>query len=153
MIPITNDALMECLNENSYNPQYQKETDQIAVILTSIQKEFPFFLKIFEVSGLLQLLVFMPAQVKEGTESDLARLMHLINKELDIPGFGMDENTETCFYRVMLPTVDRKIDKHLLESYLKSIQTICDQIAPSVLAVAAGLATFDEILQKTQNAS
>ncbi len=151
MIPITNDALLQYLKGNQFDAQLQNDTNQLAVILNIIQKEFPLFLKIFEESGLLQLLVFMPAQIKDGTQNDLARLMHLINKELDIPGFGMDENTDTCFYRIMLPTVDMQIDTRLLESYLKSIQIICEQIAPSILAVATGIATFQEILQKAQN--
>jgi len=63
----------------------------------------------------------------------------------------MDEDSDTCFYRVMLPTIDNKIDERILESYLKSLVLICEQIAPTVMAVANEIATFDDILRKTKH--
>lgn len=153
MIKITNENLVEFLKQNKFDASIQQETGQVVVILKISGQDFPLFLRPFNDSGLLQLLVFIPTQVKHGTQNDLARFMHLVNKELDIPGFGMDEDSDTCFYRVMLPTVDNKIDERILESYLKSLLLICEQIAPTVLAVANGVATYEEILRKTKHGS
>ena len=150
MIKVDLKTLLKFLTDLNFDAKLQEDTKQIYVILKVSGREFPLFLRIFESSDLLQLLAFMPCQIKHGTHADLARLLHLINKELDIPGFGMDESAEVAFYRCMLPTPGKQIDKRLLETYVKSIELICESIAPPVIAVASGLATFSEILQKAR---
>jgi hypothetical protein len=148
MIKVDLDSLLKFLAEKKYDAKLQNETKQIYVILSLEGREFPLFIRIFDSSDLLQLLVFMPCQIKHGVHADLARLLHLINKELDLPGFGMDENAAVTFYRCMLPIPNKKIDENLLETHLKSITLICESISPPVIAVASGLATFEEILKK-----
>ncbi len=140
--------LQKYLSSKKYDASIQEETDQVLVLLKISGHDFPLFLRIFDDSDLLQLLVFMPTNIKPGTHSDLARLLHLLNKELDIPGFGMDEAQEVVFYRYMLPIPGKKIEEELLESYIKSIELICESISSSVIAVAAGVATYSEILRK-----
>lgn len=152
MLSITKETLIDFLKKNGFKSEIQKETGQVVSILKIANHEFPLFLRPFQGSELLQLLVFIPIPIKSRAKSDLARLLHQINKELDIPGFGMDEDSDTCFYRVMLPTIDNKIDERVLESYLKSLTLICEQIAPTVIAVASEVATFEEILRKAKNA-
>ena len=150
MIKVTLDSLQEYLRKKKHDVQLQKETQQLYIILKIEGKEFPLFLRIFEQSELLQLLVFMPTPIKPGTHADVARLLHLLNKELDIPGFGMDENTHLAFYRCMLPIPGKKIDETLFDAYFKSIELICESITAPVFAVASGLATYQEILQKAK---
>ena len=135
----------------NFDAEVQKDTGQIVSIFKIANQEFPLFLRRFDGSDLLQLLVFIPSQIKNGAKNGLARLLHMVNKELDIPGFGMDEDSDTCFYRIMLPTMDNHIDERILESYLKSLKLICEQIAPTVMAVANEVATFEDILRKTKN--
>jgi hypothetical protein len=147
------DDLLKFLKKKNYDAKLQSETRQIYTILQFEGKEFPLFLRIFDQSDLLQLLVFMPTQIKPGTHADLARLLHLINKELDIPGFGMDENSGVAFYRCMLPTPGRKIDPELLGAYLKSIELICESVSPSVIAVAGGFASYGDILRAAKESS
>jgi len=151
MLTVTNETLVGFLKQQQFDAEIQKETGQVVSTVKIEKQEFPFFVRRFEGSELLQLLVFIPTTIKHGAKNDLARLMHLVNKELDIPGFGMDEDSDTCFYRVMLPTIDNKIDERILESYLKSLTLICEQIAPTVMAVANEIATFDDILRKTKH--
>lgn len=150
MIKVDLNTLQKFLTDKNYDAKLQEETNQIYVILKVSGREFPLFLRIFESSDLLQLLAFMPCQIKHGTHADLARLLHLINKELDIPGFGMDESAGVTFYRCMLPIPGKQIDERLLETYIKSIELICESISPPIIAVAGGLATFSEILQKAR---
>lgn len=147
---VTNDSLVKFLQSKDFDAKLQTETNQVFVLIKIENYEFPLFLRIFDQSDLLQLLVFMPAQIKSGTHDDLARLMHLINKQLDIPGFGMDEDNGVAFYRVMLPILDGQIDDRLLDSFLKSIRMICESISPSVIAVASGLTTYSEMLRKAK---
>lgn len=151
MISTTLQGLIEHLKKLGYQPKIQEDTKQILVILEIAGREFPLFFRPYEESELLQLLVFLPTQIKPGAHNDLARLMHLMNKELDIPGFGMDEDSHTIFYRSMLPVIDQAIDERVLESFLKCIHVICDEIAPTLIAVANRLATYQEVLDKAKH--
>lgn len=147
MIDTTPNAIIKALKEWKYEPKLQTETGQIYLILHYHGIDFPLFVRIFDQSDLLQLLVFMPSKIKPGTEEDLARLLHLVNKEMDIPGFGMDENAAVVFYRAMLPTPDKKIDPAVLQAYIKSIHVICESLSQPVLAVASGQTTYAEIIR------
>jgi hypothetical protein len=74
----------------------------------------------------------------------------MLNKELDVPGFGMDEIAGVVFYRLMLPTPNKKIDEELLLAFLKTIEQVCKMFATPIEAVGYGHTTLDEILQKTR---
>lgn len=152
MIKVNLNSLLNSLKKN-YQAELQEQTNQIYIILKIEDREFPLFIRIFDQSEHIQLLAFMPCQVKLGTENDLARLLHLINKELDIPGFGMDENAHVVFYRFMLPAPGKEVDEGLLDSYLKSIKLICESLSASVIAVATGLTTYEEILKQAIQSS
>lgn len=148
MINVTINDLLCHLKNNGYDASLQSETQQIVMVLNIENREYPLFVRLFEESGLIQLLAFMPAKIKPGTHADLARLLHMINRELDIPGFGMDENAEVSFYRCMLPTVDKKIDERTFDSFMKSIELICKSITPSVIAVSSGLISYGDVVRK-----
>lgn len=175
MINITPDNLLQFMKKNQYEADIQAETQQVYTIFKINQKEYPLFLRVFDQGHLLQLLVFVPshlepneqfaAQKKKGhapsssgpkTEeqktslADLARLLHLLNKELDIPGFGMDEMAGVVFYRIMLPTPKKKIDSDLLLAFLKTVEHVCQMFATPIEAVSSGQMTLDQILAKAQ---
>ena len=148
MIPLKLDKLHQYLNQKGYEALLQNETNQIYLIFKINNIEYPLFIRIYEGGELLQLLAFVPGHIQTGAQADLARLLHLLNKELDTPGFGMDENAGISFYRNMLSSIDKTIHPQLLESHLNSIQLILKTFGPIVLTVASGKATFDDILQK-----
>ncbi|HEY4832398.1 MAG TPA: YbjN domain-containing protein [Waddliaceae bacterium] len=150
MIQLNLNVLIKYLRDKHYDAQLQSETQQIYIILKIAGREFPLFIRIFEQSDLLQLLVFMPINIKQGAYADLARLLHQLNKELDIPGFGMDESAGVVFYRCMLPVLDKKIEESLLDSFLKSISVICESICPPIFTVASGSASYAEIIAKAK---
>ena len=150
MIQLNLNELLKYLRAKNYDAQLQKETQQIYIILKLAGKEFPLFIRIFEQSDLLQLLVFIPVNIKPIVYPDLARLLHQLNKELDIPGFGMDESAGVVFYRCMLPILDKKIDESLLNGFLKSIFVICETISPPVFIVASGSASYAEVIAKAK---
>ena len=72
------------------------------------------------------MLVFIPIQLKPDAIHDVSRLLHMLNKEMDLPGFGMDENAGVVFYRLMIPAMNKKIDGDLLLAYLKTANNICE---------------------------
>jgi hypothetical protein len=152
MIQMTMDALLAFLRKNHYDDaDIQQDTQQVYTILKVSEKEYPLFLRIFDEGHLLQLLAFIPCPISESTVSDMARLLHLLNKELDVPGFGMDEMMGAVFYRLMLPTPTKRIDGEMLLAFLKTIEHVCKMFATPIEAVGHGQVTLNDILAKMQD--
>jgi len=149
-IPLSIPTLFDYLKNKEVDVQIQSETNQIYFVFKVETFEFPLFLRVYEESNLLQLIVFLPTPLTSGKESDLALLLHMLNKELDIPGFGMDEAAQVVYYRWMLPAVNKKIHGPLLERFLESIQMVCQAFSPVIFAVAQGMATYQDVLKKAQ---
>lgn len=146
MIPNTINSLMKFLKQKGHEPQYQKETDQIYVIFKVGNHEFPLFFRVYDGGNILQLLVFFPLQVPKERLDTIARLLHYYNKELDLPGLGMDETVGLVFHRVMLPTATQKVDQDLLESLVNTAPKICEQFFVPILNAVNSRENFDEIL-------
>lgn len=166
---MTPDSILSFMRKNHYEADIQPDTQQVYTIFKIAKVEYPLFLRVFDDGHLLQLLVFIPTplepsekfsgdkkraiakeseeKLKEST-ADLARLLHLLNKELDVPGFGMDEMAGVVFYRLMLPTPKKKIDEDLLLAYLKTAEHVCQMFSTPIQAVSSGQMTLDQILAK-----
>lgn len=175
MINITVDSLLQFMRKQDYEADIQADTQQVYTIFKINQKEYPLFLRVFDEGHLLQLLAFIPCYLKPNEQyalgnkelespsneaqdeqqktvvADLARLLHLLNKELDVPGFGMDEMAGVVFYRLMLPTPKKKIDSDLLAAFLKTVEHVCQMFANPIDAVSSGQMTLDQIIAKAQN--
>lgn len=150
MIPATLNSILEFLQKNKYEADIQRETQQVFTILKIGERDYPLFFRLFDDSQHLQMLVFIPTQLNPDALHDMSRLLHLLNKEMDLPGFGMDENASVVFYRLMIPSLNKKIDGELLLGYLKTAQNICQLFAGPIEAIAQGHTTLDEILRKAQ---
>jgi len=150
MIPLDLTKIKSYLSTKGIESEIQKETDQLCILLKIAEREFPLFIRIYEGGELVQLLAFLPCNTKTETLGDTARLLHLLNKEIDTPGFGMDENSLVVFYRCMIPVKEKKIDDKLFDAYLNATQVVCQSFAPVVAAVAYGGITFDEVLKKSK---
>lgn len=167
MVNMAPETILSFLRKNHYEADIQNDTQQIFIIFKIEKKEFPLFIRIFDEEDLLQLLVFIPSLLqpnenfnavelahsaadiaKQSLLGDVARLLHLLNKELDVPGFGMDEMAGVVFYRLMLPTPKKKIDSDLLLSFLKTIEHVCKMFSAPIEAVSSGKITLDQILEK-----
>lgn len=168
------DSILTFMRKNHYEADIQVDTQQVYTIFKINQKEYPLFLRIFDEGHLLQVLVFIPSHLEpnedfalekeslslqsEKSKSpqqqailvDVARLLHLLNKELDIPGFGMDEMAGVIFYRLMLPTPKKKIESELLLAFLKTTEHVCQMFSTPIEAVSSGQMTFDKILEKAK---
>lgn len=174
MINITPDTLLQFMKKHHYEADIQADTEQVFTIFKINKKEYPLFLRVFDEGHLLQLLVFIPSHLEPSDESssekkiphehsehlpkreqkvvlaDLARLLHLLNKELDVPGFGMDELAGVVFYRLMLPTPKKKIDSEMLLAFIKTIEHVCQMFSTPIEAVSSGQMTLDQILAKAK---
>lgn len=152
MIHLTLESLQKALQNHQQDAKIQTETQQVYTVLNIDQREFPLFLRIFE-EGLVQMIAFLPSQIQDETKAGVARLLHLFNKELDIPGFGMDEIAGVIFFRCIIPATDGGIDEKLFNNFFNTVETACKTFSPTIEAIAAGAADFDEILKKAIEAN
>ncbi len=140
-------SLLEFLKKNHYVAEDQPEQEQILVKIKVDKYDFPMFLRPIPEAELLQILTFIPCQVNAETFSELGRLLHMLNKEMDMPGLGMDEVSQTIFYRCMAPCFGKLIDEKALSAYLNTSNNVVNSFAPVIAAVATGKATFDEVVK------
>lgn len=150
MISMTPESILTLLRKNNYEADIQEETKQVYTILKIANKEYPLFLRIFDEGHLLQILAFIPCPLEPEVTPDMARLLHLLNKELDVPGFGMDEMAGAVFYRLMLPTPKKKIESDMLIAFMKTVEHVCKMFATPIEAVAHAQVTLDDILKKAR---
>ena len=150
MIPLDLYKISAHLRSQEIESEIQKETNQICILLKVADREYPLFIRIYEGGELLQLLAFLPCNTKSETRADTARLLHLLNKEIDIPGFGMDEDSEVVFYRCMIPAKDKQLDKKIFDAFINATQVVCQSFAAVIAGVAYGAVTFDEVLKKSK---
>jgi hypothetical protein len=149
MIPLDLENILKHLKKNAIEAQLQKDTNQISIVFKIAERDFPVFIRIYDGQELVQLLAFLPCSTKQNTIADTARLLHLLNKELDVPGFGMDESASVVFYRCIIPAKNKQFDKDLFDAFLNAVQVVCRSFAPVIAAVAYGGVSFEEVLKKS----
>lgn len=150
MIPLTLDALQAFLSRQGISSERQVETDQLFFVLIQEKKECPVFIRVFPDGRLLQWMLFFPMKVEPKTRADTARLLHYFNKELDIPGFGMDEDAGVCFFRCVIPCAEKEISEEILLGYLNTCKTVCEQFFASIGVITTGTITFPQLLERAQ---
>lgn len=140
--------LLEQLKKLGYEATVQSETNQIVVIFKHDNRQFPLFIRTLHDGELLQLLTFIPCNIKPEQANDMARFLHIVNKELDVPGFCMDESSWTVFYRLLLPAPKKELADETFEAFLNTTQVVCKSFSPVIEAIAMGAMSLDEVLKK-----
>ena len=145
MVQLKTEALFELIKKKGIQAEMQKETGQIYFGFRALDQNFAIFMRVYEQSQLLQMIVFLPIQYTEKSIGEVARLLHWINQAIDLPGFGMEEGGKTVFYRLMLPAIGMEFDDKMLEPFLGAMRNVCETFYPSLQKVAAGEVTFDQM--------
>jgi hypothetical protein len=149
MPKISQHTLLQELKKLGYDAQVQEETQQIYFLFKDdMKREFPLFIRILHEGELVQILTFIPCNVKEEQKNDVARFLHMVNKELDVPGFCMDEASLTVFYRLILPAHKKEMADDIFEAFVKTSQVVCKTFTQAIEALAAGAMTLDDVLKK-----
>lgn len=143
--------LLETLKAQKIDAKVQKETNQIYFLFKHEDHEFPLFIRLLHEGELIQLLTFIPCRIENKCENDLSRFLHMLNKELDMPGFCLDEASSTVFYRLMMPTLRQEFSQEVLEAYVNTSQTVCKSFATVIVALASGAMTLEEIIKKASD--
>ncbi|MDF2550415.1 MAG: hypothetical protein K0S07_1482 [Chlamydiales bacterium] len=153
MIQADQQSILDNLLQNGYQPQIQAETNQLYYVHQENGVEFPVFIRIMEGGELVQLIGFLPCNFQEETLYEVARTLHMINREIDLPGFGMEEQAKTIFYRLMVPAPNGQIDEKLTLAYLKSIHLVIISFQQVIKAVASGDMTLSQVIEQLNQAS
>ncbi|HEY4832444.1 MAG TPA: YbjN domain-containing protein [Waddliaceae bacterium] len=140
-------ALISYLRENQLKPELQKETGQVFIVYQIKEFEVPVFFLMRPENSLMQMIAYLPYQLPEKTFGEVARMLHLFNRELDMPGFGMDESAKLMFYRCVLPCWENKIEKRLFNMCLGTTRVVCDTFMHAIGIIATGMMRVDEVVK------
>ncbi|MGE3954948.1 MAG: YbjN domain-containing protein [Parachlamydiales bacterium] len=133
MIKLTLDNLYTHLKK-SYDAKLQDENKQIHIMLKVGEQEVPLFVGVLH-EALVQMIAYLPYEMKEGSAGDVARFLHHLNKELDMPGFGMDEKAGLLFYRLVIPCLKPEVDGELVDAHLKTLERALQSVLEGIAAV------------------
>lgn len=147
MIPLDINSLHLNLKQQGYDASIQEDSKQLYTIFKLHNRDFPLFIKTD--GQVLQLLIFMPSIMLPQAVADTARVLHLLNKEIDLPGFGMDEGPGVIFYRCVLPTIDGEVNAELFNKIVLSMSRIAQVFFPLLSSAASGT-KFEAILGKAR---
>ena len=111
-------------------------------------RRIPPFIRLMEGGELVQLIGFLPCNFQGETLYEVARTLHMINREIDLPGFGMEEQAKTIFYRLMVPAPNGQIDEKLVLAYLKSIHLVITSFHQVIQAVASGEMSLMQVIEQ-----
>jgi hypothetical protein len=138
MLPLKLQNMLQYMRDKGYTPLTQPETQQSYVLLTLSGREYPLFIKVAPPGDSLQLLLFIPCLAKPEGVPHLARMLHFLNRELDLPGFCMEESSGAIFFRCVLLSTTGQIDETLIDSLLSSMPRIADYLTGPIALVANG---------------
>lgn len=144
MKKITDKQIIELLQQLKLKGQ----TDPSGQVITSFSienTEYPMVVRILPSGELVQLLTFIPVQVEEKAVVDLGRFLHLANKELDMPGFCVDEASLTVFYRIVIPAIGHELDPKVFKASVSTSELVCKTFGTIIMALAAGVMTWEEV--------
>jgi hypothetical protein len=143
-------GLIAHLKENAYQPELHKESKQVFVLFSFENHEMPLFFLFRPESKLLQMISYLPYTLTEKGLGESARLLHLLNRDLDMPGFGMDEEAKLMFYRCSIPCLEERIDKTLFDLYLGTARMACRTFMHVIGLVVSGSVAVNEILKRAE---
>lgn len=125
---------------------------QIRIVRQKLEDEDE-IMELREEPGILQHVQFsilLPYEVKREFVGDLARLILLFNRSIDLPGFEFSEMDKMVLYRHTGLYQGGKISEHVLVSIIGNILTSVEVFGGYLEALGAGERTFREIVEEIQ---
>lgn len=147
---ITETALIQSLEKIGIKGKFQEENKQIFSTLAINGFDYPMFIRKLQGGHLMQIITFIPCTLEEGSANDVGRLLHMINKELDMPGFCCDEESKTVFYRLVIPCLNQKVEEDLFHAYMNTTKQVCTMFGTIVQAIAVKAMKLEEMLEKAK---
>ncbi len=145
---VTQKALMDAMNKLGYETKIHDDTQQVYTSYNYQESEYPLFIRPLSDGNLIQVITFIPCNIVDSALNDVSRFLHIVNKELDMPGFCCDEDTKTVFYRIVIPCVDQELSQDLFDAYINTSRNICQTFGTVIQALAIGVMTIEEVFEK-----
>lgn len=136
MIDLKLDDLLHHLKK-SHSAELQQENKQIAITLKVDEQEVPLFVGVLH-DTLVQMIAYLPFEIKPDSVNEVARFLHLLNKQLDLPGFGMDEQASLLFYRAVIPCLKPTVEAELFDAYLRTLQNAVHTVLEGIKQAGDG---------------
>ncbi len=143
-------SIITYLKDQGFAPELQEEHKQIHFVFKHSKLDFPVFIRALNGDSLLNMLVYFPFESKQAAAPDVARLLHLLNRELDVPGFCLDEASELIFFRYVIPSHEGRVEAGHISAFLETLRKVSETFVDGIASVATGKMTFDEVLIKAQ---
>lgn len=97
----------------------------------------------------LQLASCFPFKVEETALWEMARMILLLNKGLELPGFELSEVDGIVFYRYVLPVVDKHVEEALLICLIGTIDFLMKGFLENLEQIAIGAKTAQQMIEET----
>lgn len=150
MIKLTAQEVFSYLKQVGYNPEIQKDSGQILINMSIKNQNIPLFIGLLGENNLLQMLSYLPYKLQSEHLDKIARLLHVFNRKIDLPGFGMDEEYKFLFYRAVFPLITQEASREMLNFYILAIRVTLESFMEGIGAVLSGELSFQEALNKLQ---
>ncbi len=145
-IPLNFQGILTCLTQLKRSSAIEPRNQQIYVSFQVNGQEVPVFFGIRS-DTLLQLIAYFPFHASDKNSLQIGRLLHMLNRDVDLPGFGMDEKAGLVFYRSVILCLEQKMDPQVVEFYLKITQVIVETFMASISQIAQGAKNIDDLLK------
>ena len=109
-------------------------------ILGSKQIDIPYHRIQFETA--------LPFTFSDKSSPEVSSFLHFLNRQLELPGFEMDEGNRLILYRYVLLSSEDRLQPDLLKGIIGSISLMLDLFGEAIEKVAVEETTFNEILEK-----
>lgn len=97
----------------------------------------------------LQLACCFPFKVEEKSLWEMARMILLLNKGLELPGFELSEVDGVVFYRYVLPIVNSHVEEPLLICLVGTIDFLVKGFMEQLEEIATGAKTAQQVIDET----
>ncbi len=149
-IRLNMNSIITYLKDQGFAPELQEEHNQIHLVFKHSNVDFPVFIRALNDGSLLNMLVYFPFEPKQAVAPDVARLLHLLNRELDVPGFCLDEASSLIFFRCVIPSHEGRVEAGHISAFLETLRKVSETFVDGIALVATGKMTFDKVLIEAQ---
>ncbi|MBJ7450004.1 MAG: YbjN domain-containing protein [Parachlamydiales bacterium] len=140
--------ISKILKEKGYLPTIDEDNQQFFIIHKIDEMELPLFFKVASSFQHIQVIAYLPIKVDPEVYNDVARLLHQINCEIDVPGFGLEEKEGMIMFRIFVPCQNGYCTSEFVLSFIDVIHRAFESYKNLILAVVEKETTLDEILAK-----
>jgi hypothetical protein len=98
----------------------------------------------------LQFACCLPFKVQESALWEMARMILLLNKGLELPGFELSEVDGIVYYRYVLPVVDNHVEETLLICLFGTIDFLVKGFTDKLEQIATGAKTAQQLVEESQ---